>query len=254
MLSLYVLLEGLHAAADQEHGARGIAAGYVSPIKIGRALLGWYRAYQSRVKPSPSPITDTFELMLRWHSAFLALVIDLDVLEDTLSQPVAALSETVARKAQTATFRRGVLHAISVLNCFDTIPRGRDLPLHVMPSIYSAILVIHVWTQADLTNNRARRTDNFEFPLGITRETDWQEIGLAAVTESEPCLAPTVGTPNTHVISGFIATGGCPTINGMPIHDQVSSIWHKFETGVTPVCMTPRMKKALQAVSSGGLS
>lgn len=182
---LYVLLERIGSLA---YDCRRTACPDPSTsFRCQQLLKTWYAKYRK---------TSMFErqapsLMMLWHSIFMSLHMNLDILESACGRDGIAAAEKHRQDAQTwarsTDAKRCIIHAILVERHFERIPIGVVPPIHAPLSLYRCGIARFCYAQSS-DGLQAQAVDDLDMP-----ELQLLQInGLALLLEE---LKPQNGRP-----------------------------------------------------------
>ncbi|KAH6971261.1 fungal-specific transcription factor domain-containing protein [Ilyonectria sp. MPI-CAGE-AT-0026] len=136
----YASLAGI-AASIQDRRASCFDGSMIQPFRS--SLLSWHSEYSKHIR---GPKNNQISLTILWHASFMALYVDADLLERAIGRSGAYVAEQAREEIDnwviSSEARRGVLHALRVLNHLEALPIGLEPAIHVPKAIfYSAIVV-----------------------------------------------------------------------------------------------------------------
>ncbi|KAI0448203.1 hypothetical protein F4803DRAFT_13268 [Xylaria telfairii] len=106
-------------------------------------LLSWHNDYKHIQGPKKNHIN----LLIFWHTAFMALYADSDLLERSIGrdgrQAAQEAREDVERWAGSLEARRGVLHALLMLKHLEMLPIGLEPAIHVPKAAFYSGMVVY---------------------------------------------------------------------------------------------------------------
>lgn len=182
-LSLRVLLEGVQSLLSDCDENGEAAVGLPSKNEIRRSLARIYETISQGLSLSPA---ERLETLLRWH------VISLDAIANTpllgksicrrysIEQHIWANAKGVrpgpdlSTWANTPDARRAMLHAVSIQDIVEQLPRGRAHAIHFPSSLFAAATVYTLYLLAGQVTVRLPST------------VDWADVVYPA---NDPCVA-----------------------------------------------------------------
>jgi Fungal specific transcription factor domain len=168
----YTILEGVGAAICE---ARDSASHDTSCSgKFRDELISWYDKFQRSQGPQEN---DPLCLMILWHSVFLTLFADFDMLERAIGKegPEKAkdsFSSVVAWASSTAA-KRCIIHASLIQKQLETMRVGTEPAIHVPLALFHAALAWYCYTTfaSHTSDSSAKEKETLDFPeikhLGI---------------------------------------------------------------------------------------
>lgn len=179
--SFRVILEGLQSlVSDCENDDLAIV-GVPTKTELRRALA---EVYASIKRSTYIPLSDRLELLLRWH----AICLDACVESLTLCRSICSRYKInqhiygggtgrtdldLERWTSTEEARRALLHAISIQEIVEQLPRGRAHVIHIPISLYVAAAVYAISSLTGLTT------------VSIPNSIDWKDV---LSTDNDPCV------------------------------------------------------------------
>jgi hypothetical protein len=137
---LCAMLESISAIACESHEAASFAPDTAQ--KCQRLLMLWYETY----RPSLIAGKDgAFPLMILWHSIFVNLHANLDVLECACGREGHDVSQEALGYAQkwatSSDAKRCLLHAICIRRNFESMSIGAESPIHIPTCLYQCGMI-----------------------------------------------------------------------------------------------------------------
>jgi hypothetical protein len=147
--------------------------------KCQEMLISWYEMHLSPATPDEMWAKP---LRILWHSIFLLLYSNLDLLERACGRdgPEAA-QEAIGYARQWANSdeaTRSLIHAVCIRRHFESMSIGAECPLHVPTCLYHCGIIWFCFGHFGDSNNRARTEHNF-------RELDLAGVNVAEIDASE---------------------------------------------------------------------
>lgn len=172
-MHLYASLAGI-LASIQEIKASPVSHASVQHFRD--VLLAWYNDHHKLVEePKYRPMS----LMVLWHTAFMCLYADFDLLERAIGRdgilPSEQASSEVRAWVSSSEARRGVLHALLVLKQLETLPVGVEPAIHVPKALFYSAIVTHCYTHLGPSANSCMPSQD---------ETNIPELQVAGSTRS----------------------------------------------------------------------
>ncbi|KAI1171867.1 fungal-specific transcription factor domain-containing protein [Nemania sp. FL0916] len=107
-------------------------------------LLSWHNEYYKHIQ---GPRKNHINLLIFWHSAFMALYADSDLLERSIGRDGRHAAQEargdVENWAASVEARRGVLHALLLLKDLEMLPIGLEPAIHVPKATFYSALVVY---------------------------------------------------------------------------------------------------------------
>ncbi|KAF2971874.1 hypothetical protein GQX73_g1659 [Xylaria multiplex] len=107
-------------------------------------LLSWHNEHYKHIQ---GPRKNHINLLIFWHSAFMALYADSDLLERSIGrdgrQVAQEAREDIDSWAACPEARRGVLHALLVLKHLEMLPIGLEPAIHVPKAAFYSAMVVY---------------------------------------------------------------------------------------------------------------
>jgi len=179
--SLRVILEGLQSLVSDCESDDLAVVGVPTKFELRRALAEVHEAIK---RSSHIPSSDRLELLLRWHAVCLDACVESPVLcrsicsRYKINQHVwgsgsGPTNLDLSRWSGTEEARRALLHAISIQDIVEQLPRGRAHVIHIPSSLFAAAAVYTVFSLAGLTT------------VNIPGTVDWRD---ALSADNDPCV------------------------------------------------------------------
>ncbi|TGJ82310.1 hypothetical protein E0Z10_g6450 [Xylaria hypoxylon] len=107
-------------------------------------LLSWHNEHYKHIQ---GPRKNHINLLIFWHTAFMALYADSDLLERSIGrdgrQVAQGAREDIDSWAASPEARRGMLHALLVLKHLEMLPIGLEPAIHVPKAAFYSALVVY---------------------------------------------------------------------------------------------------------------
>ncbi|KAH7078114.1 hypothetical protein BKA63DRAFT_279767 [Paraphoma chrysanthemicola] len=150
-MCLYASLSGIVASIQE---AKTSFVSHASVQHFRDVLLTWYKdKHKAVAQPKHSPIS----LMVLWHTAFMCLYANFDILERAIGRDGSLPSEEATSEVRawvsSPEARYGVLHAFLVLKQLETLPVDVEPAIHVPKALFYSAIAIHCYTQLGRTAN-----------------------------------------------------------------------------------------------------
>jgi hypothetical protein len=207
-LTHYVVIEALaaHAVEIREAGCDPVAG--PGRQVIARALLRWYSECRSHCTNH----RDELQLVVRWHSIFIALLVNVNAL-------VALIRSSKSRESWWTKYgmtsfcsgfgaRRALLHATAIRNLVERAPSDISWPTHLATCTFDAAIITHAYVTAS-----SLFSQDMSGQVELSDEVDWQAVGYVGLV---PDQIPTQSRANWAV--NFICEGArTVTVNGFEL-------------------------------------
>ncbi|KAL1297157.1 hypothetical protein AAFC00_004733 [Neodothiora populina] len=180
--TLRVILEGLQSLVSDCEDIDGAVVGVPSRSDVRAALAKMYECITHNTSLSAE---DAMETLLRWHSICLDAATDSALLcrqlcaRYNVEQQVLGGGKSIRpgfdllHWTRTDDARRALIHAITIQNIVEQLPRGRAHVIHMPSALFAAATVYSVFSLAGFST--------IHMPLSI----DWKD---ALFTEVDPCV------------------------------------------------------------------
>ncbi|KAI0454640.1 hypothetical protein F5B21DRAFT_229370 [Xylaria acuta] len=107
-------------------------------------LLSWHNEHYKHIQ---GPKKNHINLLIFWHTAFMALYADSELLERSIGrdgrQAAQEAREDIDRWAASLEARRGVLHALLILKHLEMLPIGLEPAIHVPKAAFYSGMVVY---------------------------------------------------------------------------------------------------------------
>ncbi|KAI1757687.1 fungal-specific transcription factor domain-containing protein [Xylaria castorea] len=107
-------------------------------------LLSWHNEHYKHIQ---GPKKNHINLLIFWHTAFMALYADSDLLERSIGrdgrQAAQEARGDIERWAASLEARRGVLHALLILKHLEMLPIGLEPAIHVPKATFYSGMVVY---------------------------------------------------------------------------------------------------------------
>ena len=180
---LRVILEGVQSlVCDYKEADDGPVAGATPKSDLASAL---YQVYNSITQTNQISGIQRLDLLLRWHTICLDLVISCYALRSALCHHNIVRPSVIEISAEPRTFsllhwpyttgaRASLLHALSIQSLFLQLPADHsNIPIHVPSSLFAAGAVLSAFITAGLTK------------ADVPERADWQDV---LFTEVDPSI------------------------------------------------------------------
>jgi hypothetical protein len=135
---IYASLAGIIASIQE---TRACTQNFTDVTPFRDSLLEWYRDFHQSLQQY-----HLANLMILWHTGFLTLYAEIDILERAVGRngdsSAAQVVETVREWAASPEARRSVLHAYLLISITDNLPVGLEPAIHVPKALFYASLVM----------------------------------------------------------------------------------------------------------------
>ncbi|KAF7514600.1 hypothetical protein G7054_g15170 [Neopestalotiopsis clavispora] len=135
---IYASLAGTIASIQE---TRACTQNFTDVTPFRDSLLEWYRDFHQSLQQY-----HLANLMILWHTGFLTLYAEIDILERAVGRngdsSAAQVVETVREWAASPEARRSVLHAYLLISITDNLPVGLEPAIHVPKALFYASLVM----------------------------------------------------------------------------------------------------------------
>lgn len=157
---LCAMLESISAMSCEYHESFSTAPQFAQECQ--EMLIRWYETNRSTIGPGNAW---AYPLMILWHSTFILLYSNLDVLERACGRdgPEAA-QEAVGYARQWANSQdatRTLMHAVCIRRQFESMPIGSECPLHVPTCLYHCGIIWFCFGHFGNSSNGAGVERNF---------------------------------------------------------------------------------------------
>ncbi|KFZ08518.1 hypothetical protein V501_05921 [Pseudogymnoascus sp. VKM F-4519 (FW-2642)] len=215
----YIILHGISATINEQQQMSQLHPDSANFTKCFDALICWYQTFAQDAHLSESKEVsrpDTLCLMILWHSVFMCLLTNFDLLERAIGRngaDSATLDTDMAYATKWATSReaqRCMLHVHALLNSLGAMRLDAEAAIHVPHCLFLAGIVSYCFT-------RFRRPNPALQSPAHTR--------LSRLETRSPALQPVVEFPEFEVRGVPIPQHifGSPSINS---NDHVSPLTH----------------------------
>ena len=153
----YVMLHGIYASICEKQQMGHLDPAFTDFGKYSDALMCWYFTFEvNRSNPSfheASPRSDTFCLMILWHTVFMNLLANFDTLERAIGRDgpdTASASEDIGYAIQWAKSieaRRCILHAHALQNALGTMRLDTEPAIHIPHCLFLAGIASYCFTR-----------------------------------------------------------------------------------------------------------
>jgi hypothetical protein len=208
--SLRVVLEGLQSLVsdcDNEDATVGIP----TKSEIRMALV---RVHEKITNSVDLPAADRQELFLRWHAICLDVCMDPSQLckyvcsRYGIDQHVWEGGQRIKPEidlikwASTEDARRALLHAITIQEIVEQLPRGRAHVIHIPSSLFAAATIYTVFSLAGLTQ------------VNLPSIVDWKDV--LSRNDDPSFILTEMSNPPISPDTGRYICGEYPSIFGVP--------------------------------------
>lgn len=153
----YVMLHGISASICEKQQMGHLNPAFTDFGKYSDALMCWYFTFElNRGNPSPNeanPQSDTFCLMILWHTVFMNLLANFDTLERAIGRDgpgTASASEDIRyaiQWAKSTEARRCILHAHALQNALGTMRLDTEPAIHIPHCLFLAGIASYCFTR-----------------------------------------------------------------------------------------------------------
>jgi hypothetical protein len=187
--SLRVVLEGLQSLVSDVSSDDMAIVGVPTKFELRHALRTLHAAISSSTH---IPTPDRLELLLRWHAICLDCAVDTSLLCRSICArhripqyvwgggPNMKTDLDLAGWASTQEARRALLHAVSIQEIVEQLPRGRAHVIHIPGSLFAAAAVYSVFSLAGLPT------------VSIPRIVEWDDVlgssSRSRTISDDPCV------------------------------------------------------------------
>lgn len=178
----YVNLQGLSAAICEAQQAGQLTPSSSLFESHLESLLCWEFnfSYKSNMGRQPA-VADTFSLMILWHTAFMNLLVDFDILERALGRDGTQNESDTAYATEWAlssSARRCILHAHALQNALGTMQLDSEPAIHVPHCLFLAGIASYCYTRFRRRSWQPTSGPNGVFPSNGDHDLEFPEFSL----------------------------------------------------------------------------
>jgi hypothetical protein len=169
-LTAYVILCGISATVSEKQQMDQLQRGSANFSKYFEALMCWYFTFQGDLDKDHAQ-NDAFCLMILWHSVFMNLLTNFDILERAIGRDGSHISSFESDQqyatswASSLEARRCILHAHAIQNILGTMRLDAEPAIHIPHCLFLAGIASYCYAQFwHLQPSQSQEPPTLDFP------------------------------------------------------------------------------------------
>lgn len=167
----YVMLHGIYAGVCEKQQIGHLAPGSANFTKYCDALMCWNYTFETRAhNPRETSQSDTFCLIILWHTVFMNLLADFNTLERAIGRDGLDNSSTdpdhlyALQWAASPEARRCIMHVYALESALGTLRLDTEPAIHIPHCLFLAGIASYCYTRFRRLSPQAASEQEANFP------------------------------------------------------------------------------------------